>query len=121
MGQFRDGTSKTFLVVECASRPSWVKGTPAQIVPDVINQCLGWADSLGPFKLHPIDANGDKGAARNMGYTMNKTNNGEAFSWHPGGMNVTRVDGSTAYVNEDVDLRVFAGLITRSGGEITQQ
>jgi len=51
---------------------------------------------------------------------MNKTNSGEAFSWHPGGMNVTRVDGSTAYVSEDVDLRVFAALITRAGGEIAR-
>jgi len=36
-------------------------------------------------------------------------------------MNVTRTDGSTAYVNEDIDLRVFAALITRAGGEVAQQ
>jgi prepilin-type N-terminal cleavage/methylation domain-containing protein len=120
MGTFRDGTSKTLLVVECASRPILVKGRPAIAVSGVVNQCLGWADSLGPFKLHNMDINGNKGAARNQGYPMNVTNNGEAFSWHPGGMNVTRVDGSTAYINQDIDLRVFAGLITRSGGEIVQ-
>jgi prepilin-type N-terminal cleavage/methylation domain-containing protein len=121
MGQFRDGTSKTLLIVECASRPTWVMGTPPQVVDGVINQCLGWADSLGPFKLHPIDKFGEKNAARNMGFPMNKTNNGEAFSWHPGGMNVTRTDGSTAFISEDIDLRVFCGMITRSGGEVVQE
>ena len=121
MGQFRDGTSKTLLIVECSSRPTWVMGTPQQVVDGVINQCLGWADSLGPFKLHPIDKFGEKNAARNAGFPMNKTNNGEAFSWHPNGMNVTRTDGSTAFISEDIDLRVFAALITRAGGEVSQQ
>ena len=121
MGQFRDGTSKTLLIVECASRPTWIKTKNKLAVPDVINQCLGWADSLGPFKLHPMDINGDKKAPRNQGYPMNVTNNGEALSWHPNGMNVTRVDGSTGFIQEGVDLRVFCGMITRAGGEIVNE
>jgi prepilin-type N-terminal cleavage/methylation domain-containing protein len=121
MGQFRDGTSKTLLIVECASRPYLVQGSPALVVDGVVNQCLGWADSLGPFKLHPIDKFGNKGAARNMGVPFNATNNGEAFSWHPGGMNTVRADGSTHYINAEIDLRVFAGMITRSGGEVVNE
>jgi hypothetical protein len=36
-------------------------------------------------------------------------------------MNTVRVDGSTHYVNKEIDLRVFAGMITRSGGEVVQE
>jgi len=36
-------------------------------------------------------------------------------------MNVVHADGSTRFMNEDIDLRVFAALITRAGGEVVQQ
>ena len=45
-------------------------------------------------------------------------NDGEAYSMHPGVMNTVYADGSTRTVNDNVDLRVFAGAITRAGGEV---
>lgn len=39
-------------------------------------------------------------------------------SWHPGGVNVALTDGSVRFVAETVNLTVWRGLGTRSGGEV---
>jgi prepilin-type processing-associated H-X9-DG protein len=53
---------------------------------------------------------------KNQGLPFNVTNDGEALAFHPAGMNVTFCDGSTRYINEDIDCAVFAGLVTRAAG-----
>ena len=111
-----DGTSKTFLYVECAARPSVYR---QKIKSNEINQCVGWIDNLGPFKLDPINSNGLKSpkAAPNAGVAINATNDGETYSFHVGGCNVVFADSSTKFLEESIDLRVFCGMITRAGGE----
>ena len=119
IAQIRDGLSHTLLIVECASRPDQFKGKGNYKPTGTVNQCLSWADSLGPFKLHGMDNNGNKcnNCANNQPF--NVTNEGEAFSFHPGLINTVFCDGSTRTINDDIDLRVFAGLITKNGGETT--
>ena len=118
--QIRDGFSNTLMIAECSSRPDVYKasvnrgGTPTGDT----NQCLGWAYSLGPFKLHGVDANGDKCKNCPGNVPFNVINDGEAFSMHPGVMNACYADGSTRTINNNVDLRVFACVITRAGGEV---
>ena len=41
-----------------------------------------------------------------------------ARSYHPGGVNVTLMDGSVRMVNNDVDLTLWQAMSTRAGGEI---
>ena len=116
-----DGLSKTLLFVECAGRPQvWRAG---KISSGEINQCVGWADNLGPFKLDPMNKDGLKTpkAAPNAGVAMNATNDGESYSFHPNGINVVFADSSTRFINESVDLRVFCGMITKSNGELTNE
>lgn len=125
MGQIRDGTSKTLLVVEAAGRPTMYRGQPS-VATGEVNQCLGWADSLGPFKLHLIGPDGVKNSvAKNQGLpfggSWGGTNDGEAYSFHPSGMNVVKCDGSTSHINNDIDLLVHAALITRAGGEAARE
>jgi prepilin-type N-terminal cleavage/methylation domain-containing protein len=110
-----DGLSKTLLLAECAGRPA-VYMTSA-VVSGTVNQCTGWADNLGPFKIDAIMASGAKGASPNSGVTMNATNDGECYSFHAGGINTTLCDGSTRYVSDSIDLRVFCAVVTRAGGE----
>jgi prepilin-type N-terminal cleavage/methylation domain-containing protein len=115
--EIADGFSNTLMIVECASRPDVYKasvnrgGTPTGDT----NQCIGWADSLGPFKLHGVDANGDKCKNCPGNVPFNVVNDGEAFSMHPGVMNSCWVDGSVRSINDSVDLKVFAANITRNG------
>ncbi|MEX0670902.1 MAG: DUF1559 domain-containing protein [Pirellulales bacterium] len=111
-----DGLSKTLLVVECAGRPDIYR---AKQKTTGVNQCVGWADNLGPFKLDPMNANGQKSpkAAANMGVPMNATNDGEVYSVHPGTAAVVFADGSTRFIAETVDLRTFCALVTRASSE----
>ena len=115
-----DGFSNTLMIVECGSRPDTYKANinGGRTPTGDTNQCIGWADSLGPFKLHGVDANGDKCKNCPGNVPFNVINDGEAFSFHPGVMNCVYADGSTRTINDNVDLRAFAAAITRAGGEV---
>jgi len=117
LSSIMDGTSKTILVGECVSRPYVYR--LRKIEQGSVNQCISWADNLGPFKVDAFRPDGFKGAAPNAGMPINASNDGEFYSFHPGGCVVVMCDGSTRLISQDVDLRVFCGLVTRSGGEAT--
>jgi prepilin-type N-terminal cleavage/methylation domain-containing protein len=112
-----DGLSKTLLFVECAGRPQIYRQKIIGV--GEINQCVGWADNLGPFKLDPINSNGIKTpkASPNDGTPMNATNDGEAYSFHPNGIGTVFSDGSSKFLINDTDLKVFCAMITRGNGE----
>jgi prepilin-type N-terminal cleavage/methylation domain-containing protein len=125
--QVADGLTKTLLVVESAGRPLVYRAGTMQMTaggsrsapaPE-INQCVGWADSLGPFKIDPINADGTKGAAPNSGMAINATNDGECYAFHRGGMAAVFGDASTRFIAESIDLRTFCALVTRAGSEQT--
>jgi prepilin-type processing-associated H-X9-DG protein len=42
---------------------------------------------------------------------------GEVYAFHPGGANVVLGDGSVRFINENILIREFAGLVTRNGEE----
>lgn len=119
--QVTDGMSKTLLVVESAGRPfvyragilSQVNGVPQ------VSQGVGWADSLGPFKVDSVTPAGIVGATANQGLPFNVTNDSEAYAFHGGGMSGVFGDASTRFLAEGMDLRAFCGLVTRGGGEQT--
>jgi len=119
--QIQDGFSKTLMIAECGSRPDTYKASNGRrAATGATNQCISWADSLGPFKLHGVDRNGDKCKNCDNNVPFSVINDGEAYSFHPGTMNAGFADGSVRNINENIDLRVFAGLITRAGGEVSQ-
>ena len=64
-----------------------IKASNGKTATGATNQCIGWADSLGPFKLHGVDANGDKCKNCAGNVPFNVINDGEAYSMHPGVMN----------------------------------
>jgi prepilin-type N-terminal cleavage/methylation domain-containing protein len=117
VAEIKDGLSKTIAIVECASRPDTFEGSGSTAATGVTNQCIGWADSLGPFKLDAINPGTGLKQKNQGGAAMNATNNGEAFSFHPQGCSVVMMDGSTRFVTTSVDLYLWAGSITRNGSE----
>jgi len=122
--QISDGLSKTLLVVESAGRPLTYRAGRLftnPLGPVKYEQGVSWADNLGPFKLDAIKPDGTKGAAPGSGMPFNATNEGEAYSFHSGGMVAVFGDTSTRFLAEDVDLRTFCGMITRAGGEAGAQ
>jgi prepilin-type processing-associated H-X9-DG protein len=49
---------------------------------------------------------------------INCTNAREVYSFHPGGANAVFVDGSVHFLKANIDIRIFARLVTRAGGEV---
>jgi prepilin-type processing-associated H-X9-DG protein len=115
-----DGTSTTIAVVECAGRPLVYRQRMAR--PEIANdQGIGWADSEGPFSLHGARGDGSAegcGPAGGCNVAMNTKNDNEPYSFHVGGSHCLFADGHVDFVQEAVDLPVFAALCTRNAGEV---
>jgi prepilin-type N-terminal cleavage/methylation domain-containing protein/prepilin-type processing-associated H-X9-DG protein len=107
-----DGTSNTILMAECAGRPTlwqagkavptqWLSGGPWA------SRGLMWGRGSTP-----------DGAAFFGRCAINCTNNREVYSFHRGGANAVFADGSVHFLKATIDIRVFARLVTRAGGEV---
>jgi prepilin-type N-terminal cleavage/methylation domain-containing protein/prepilin-type processing-associated H-X9-DG protein len=107
-----DGTSSTLLVAEDAGRPGlWRAGRP---VPGLFAYGGPWASAVNPVVVLGSTADG---AASPGPCAINCTNGRQPYSFHPGGVNVLFADWSVHLLRDDIDIRTFAGLATRAGGE----
>jgi prepilin-type N-terminal cleavage/methylation domain-containing protein/prepilin-type processing-associated H-X9-DG protein len=107
-----DGTSNTLLMAEAAGRPKlWRAG---RLVPVVYSDGAAWA---APGLLQGRGSTPD-GVVQPGPCAINCTNHREVYSFHPGGANVLLVDGSVHFLKASIDIRVFARLVTRAGGEV---
>ncbi|HEY1187475.1 MAG TPA: DUF1559 domain-containing protein [Gemmata sp.] len=116
-----DGTSNTILLMESAGgaqayalgRPTGSTTSNTQMWPDHRNYHI--FDGADPA----TGASDDTTATRpNRTLAMNGTNDSEPYSFHTGGINLLRADGSVAFVRQSVSIGVMAALITRSHGEV---
>lgn len=115
-----DGTSQTVMVVECGGRPDVYRD--GRRAPQYANdQGIGWADSEGPFSLDGANADGSvegDGPSAGCTFGINKRNDNEPYSFHPGGANFLFADGHVAFVGESIPLPVLASMCTRIGREV---
>jgi prepilin-type processing-associated H-X9-DG protein len=107
-----DGTSHTILMAECAGRPALWQG--GKQVPNLWLSGGPWASRN---LLFGRGATPD-GTAFYGPCAVNCTNDREIYSFHPSGANVVFADGSVRFLRADIDIRVFARLVTRAGGEV---
>jgi hypothetical protein len=49
---------------------------------------------------------------------VNVNNAWNFYSFHPGGVNTVRGDGSVQFMQEAIDPGILAALVTRAGGEV---
>ncbi len=75
----------------------------------------GWADPRNPIPLHTFRQDGLRVPGP---CPINCTNNNEAFSFHPGGVNAVFADGGVRFLNERIGILTYAAMITRAGGEV---
>jgi prepilin-type N-terminal cleavage/methylation domain-containing protein/prepilin-type processing-associated H-X9-DG protein len=142
-----DGTSQTLFFTEIAGRglsltigrrtimsvPEHVMGfasvAPVPLAPFGFDLTLGdsllyargsWADPLGATYLRGYDTDSSGRAVdASLGCRMmNVTNHAAPFSFHPGGVNTLKCDGSVAFVAESIDPAILIASITRSGAEV---
>lgn len=50
--------------------------------------------------------------------TINCNNNWGIYSFHTGGAHVLLCDGSVQFLSTSLDREIFAGLVTKAGGEV---
>lgn len=93
-----DGTSNTLLLGEVQQRRNGVGSWWTC-------QFAGWPSATTATGI-------------NWSGRTNRWANSEAFaSYHAGGSQFSLADGSTRFISEDIDLKVFGAIGTRSGGE----
>lgn len=107
-----DGESNTILMAECAGRPTlWQAGKP---VPNK------WLNG-GPWAARGLmfgRGSTKDGTAFFGRCAINCTNDREVYSFHTGGAYAVFADGSVHFLRDTIDIRVFARLVTRAGGEV---
>jgi prepilin-type N-terminal cleavage/methylation domain-containing protein/prepilin-type processing-associated H-X9-DG protein len=130
-----DGLSHTIMFAESAGRPSLYRN--GKQIGDLSSNRVnggGWPRPASDFS---VDGSSYDGASFPGPCAVNCTNGedfangafphpyygtegtGETYSFHAGGANVVFGDGSVRAINGDINIREFARLVTRAGGEVT--
>lgn len=129
-----DGLSNTIMYGESAGRPFvWRRGKQFGALPTQRTNAGGWARPASDFS---IDGSTQDGVALPGPCAINCTNGeeigsaafphpyygsegtGEAYGFHPGGAMFAFADGSVQFLSATIDIRTFARLVTRQGGEV---
>jgi len=147
--QVSDGTSHTIMLAESAGRPYvYRRGGLIGQLPDHRVNGGGWSRPASDYGLDGFDPNAAAGSQFPGPCAVNCTNGddvydltggnpgdpakfpypapysnlstAETFAFHPAGANILFGDGSVHFVNENVDIRTFARLVTRNGNEVVQ-
>ena len=125
MASIHDGTSNTLTIAEDAGRPDfWTSqgrgpdnndpGAGLAVVDGRV-EGAGWANAFNAIPLHGFTRDGLSVPGP---CPINCTNNNEAFGFHPGGVNAAFADGGVRFLSESIDIKTYAALITRAGGEV---
>lgn len=129
-----DGLSNTIALVESAGRPKLYRRGQLVSPDDKTTARVnggGWSRPASDVLFAGSDMSGTTipGTAINrtngdnvipLGYpatTYGTEGTGQPYSFHTGGINTLFGDGSVHFIAENVDIRIFAGLITRAGKE----
>jgi prepilin-type N-terminal cleavage/methylation domain-containing protein/prepilin-type processing-associated H-X9-DG protein len=129
-----DGLSHTIMFAESAGRPNLYRnGKPIGDLNGNRVNGGGWARPASDFS---VDGSSYDGASFPGPCAVNCTNGedfangafphpyygtegtGETYAFHAGGANVVFGDGSVRAINADINIREFAKLVTRAGGEV---
>jgi prepilin-type N-terminal cleavage/methylation domain-containing protein len=130
-----DGLSNTLLYAESAGRPYLYRlGRRVEDVATARVNAGGWARPASDFSLDGASRDGVQlpgSCPMNCSNGENVANvafphpyygtegTSEAYSFHSGGMQVALGDGSVRFLSANIDIRDFARLVTRGGGEVT--
>jgi prepilin-type N-terminal cleavage/methylation domain-containing protein/prepilin-type processing-associated H-X9-DG protein len=125
-----DGLSNTILMGEDAGQhQNYIHGgipyTMATPTPAWWDGPMGWmlnsaiADYNTAISVVGFDGSGTQWAGGCS--CVNANNAWQLFSFHPGGVNTLRGDGSVQYMQESITPSVLGGLVTRAGREIINE
>jgi prepilin-type N-terminal cleavage/methylation domain-containing protein/prepilin-type processing-associated H-X9-DG protein len=133
LGDVTDGLSNTIAVTESAGRPQvWRLGQRVGQLYSTYTNGGAWSRPASDITLNgltpdgvsspgpcPLNcANGEVEATYPDPY-FGVNGNGDIYAFHPGGANFLFGDGSVHFIQQNIDIRTLARLVTRAGGEIT--
>jgi prepilin-type N-terminal cleavage/methylation domain-containing protein/prepilin-type processing-associated H-X9-DG protein len=107
-----DGLSNTLFYCEDSGRPD-EHVAQGRKTTSVANGSA-WADEANEFGFQGCTPPNDTRPGKTA---INCTNDGEPYSFHPAGINISMCDGSVRFVGNNVPIRTFARLVTAQGGE----
>lgn len=121
LAEYYDGTSNTMMFMEDAGRPNWfVLGADMRtVLPRP--EGFGWTDpDGGAGSMDGANAvtgviNGSSGLGKGI---ISINNDSEPYSFHTGGMNISRADASAGFISNSISGIAFAALLTPRGGEV---
>lgn len=112
LAEITDGASQTILVTEHAGRPKlWRAG---RSVPGEYAVTAAWVAATITFG----QGSSPDGITKPGPCAINCTNEREVYSFHPAGANAVFVDGAVHFLHANIEMRVFARLATKAGGEV---
>jgi prepilin-type processing-associated H-X9-DG protein len=111
-----DGTSNTLMIVEDAGRQAYyVKGRLVTAAPATNVWYSAWGDYDHKVTVDGISPTDGTSAGCGI---MNMNNNDEMYSFHSGGANILRADGSVGFLRDSTSAPIVAALVTKAGGEV---
>jgi prepilin-type processing-associated H-X9-DG protein len=128
-----DGTSSSVMFGECAGRHQVFRRGGVALMPNTPGS-LGWAlnTAWGDYNsaILLVGYSNDGVTPGGGSCLINCRNNaattptatpaaaaGQIYSFHPGGANLLRADGSVDFVKQAISPRLLGALVTRKGGE----
>lgn len=129
-----DGTSKTIMYAESGGRPYlYRRGKQVGPFPEKRVNGGGWCRPASDMSIDGLSSDGltETGSCAincangvEMGATFphqyyNSVGTGEPYAFHAGGANFCMGDGAVRWINDSIDIREFARLVTRNGAELT--
>ena len=132
-----DGLSRTILYAESAGRPAVYQKGRVQygILPGNRVNGGGWARPASDFSLDGSTADGSSSPGpcplnctngEDFGSTgfphpyYGTEGTAEAYAFHPGGAQFAFGDASVQFLSQNINIREFAALVTKGGGEAYQ-
>ena len=112
-GGIVDGLSNTIAVVESAGRPELYRMRSP--VPNNSLSGGAWFNFYCSFDVVGSPPDGSLGIGPCV---VNCTNSYQLYSFHPGGAQAVRGDGSVTMIRDQTTAAVLAAMITRAGGDL---
>ena len=117
-GECSDGLSNTICFVELAGKQQiYFRGKP---LPGILTLNSFYGDWNVARHIRGLSgatvANPEQAGCS----TMNIVNQNNPYSFHTGGVQLVRGDGSVTFVADSISTPVFTALVTRDGGEVSQ-
>lgn len=115
--EITDGLTNTICFVEIAAKQNlFFRGTPFSI-PGVVNLNSFYGDWNIARRARGLSGANIANPQQAGCSVINVLNVDNPYSFHPGGIQAARGDGSVSFLSASIDVVVFTALVTRNGGE----